>query len=196
MRSKSLFAAALMVAGILASSSAGAATVVFDFSYSGNLQGNAISGSGTISATDNGDGSFTAISGSGTSTEAGALTLLAAGSYTNNLAPTVVLTSDNLLFPSATPTLDSDGLVFQGSSPPLASNSVYINIFGNGAGYAYFNNYDAFPNSNDYYAAGTNDFQLAVSETPLPATLPLFASGLGVIGLLARRRKRKAALAA
>jgi hypothetical protein len=29
--------------------------------------------------------------------------------------------------------------------------------------------------------------------TPLPAALPLFASGFGVIGLLARRRKRKAA---
>jgi len=27
--------------------------------------------------------------------------------------------------------------------------------------------------------------------TPLPATLPLFAGGLGVIGLLARRKRRK-----
>ena len=27
--------------------------------------------------------------------------------------------------------------------------------------------------------------------TPIPATLPLFASGLGALGLLARRRKRK-----
>jgi hypothetical protein len=32
-----------------------------------------------------------------------------------------------------------------------------------------------------------------VSATPLPAALPLFAGGLGVIGLLARRRKRKGA---
>ena len=30
------------------------------------------------------------------------------------------------------------------------------------------------------------------SATPLPAALPLFAGGLGVIGLLARRKKRKA----
>jgi len=32
----------------------------------------------------------------------------------------------------------------------------------------------------------------AWSETPLPAALPLFATGLGVLGLLAWRRKRKA----
>jgi len=40
--------------------------------------------------------------------------------------------------------------------------------------------------------------QQTVSATPLPAGLPLFATGLGVIGLLGRRRKRKnaAALAA
>ena len=32
-----------------------------------------------------------------------------------------------------------------------------------------------------------------LSQTPLPATLPLFAGGLGAFGLLARRRKRKTA---
>jgi hypothetical protein len=31
-----------------------------------------------------------------------------------------------------------------------------------------------------------------VSQTPLPATLPLFATGLGALGLLGWRRKRKA----
>jgi hypothetical protein len=31
-------------------------------------------------------------------------------------------------------------------------------------------------------------------NTPIPAALPLFASGIGVIGLLARRRKRKSAI--
>ena len=35
-----------------------------------------------------------------------------------------------------------------------------------------------------------------VSATPLPATLPLFASGLGALGLLGWHRKRKAAAAA
>jgi hypothetical protein len=34
------------------------------------------------------------------------------------------------------------------------------------------------------------------SETPLPGALALFASGLGAAGLVARFRKRKAAVAA
>jgi hypothetical protein len=32
------------------------------------------------------------------------------------------------------------------------------------------------------------------ATTPLPAALPLFATGLGVMGLLGWRRKRKAAV--
>jgi len=36
---------------------------------------------------------------------------------------------------------------------------------------------------------------VTVSETPIPATLPLFATGLGAFGLLGWRRKRKNAAA-
>ena len=39
-------------------------------------------------------------------------------------------------------------------------------------------------------------FRSDVSDTPLPAALPLFASGLGALGLLGWSRKRKAQLAA
>ena len=34
---------------------------------------------------------------------------------------------------------------------------------------------------------------VSITATPLPAALPLFAGGLGALGLLARRKKRKAA---
>jgi hypothetical protein len=34
------------------------------------------------------------------------------------------------------------------------------------------------------------------TETPLPAALPLFASGLGALGVMGWRRKRKAAVKA
>jgi hypothetical protein len=39
-------------------------------------------------------------------------------------------------------------------------------------------------------------FSLTGTEVPIPAALPLFATGLGALGLLGWRRKRKAALAA
>jgi hypothetical protein len=45
------------------------------------------------------------------------------------------------------------------------------------------------------FLSGHNYSSAAASATPLPAALPLFAGGLGVIGLLARRRKRKNAAA-
>jgi hypothetical protein len=44
--------------------------------------------------------------------------------------------------------------------------------------------------------APDQSYTLAIGATPLPAALPIFASGLGVFGLLGWRRKRKAKLAA
>jgi len=46
-----------------------------------------------------------------------------------------------------------------------------------------------------YYTTGVITYS-AASATPLPAALPLFAGGLGVVGLLTRRRELKAAAAA
>ena len=38
-----------------------------------------------------------------------------------------------------------------------------------------------------------DNFSLDVTPTPIPAALPLFATGLGVMGLFGWRRKRKIA---
>jgi hypothetical protein len=53
------------------------------------------------------------------------------------------------------------------------------------AGEAYFNIHTSF--------SGTGEIRGFLAETPLPAALPLFATGLGALGLLGWRRKRKAA---
>jgi hypothetical protein len=46
----------------------------------------------------------------------------------------------------------------------------------------------------DVVASGNvpDNFFIVPTPTPLPAALPLFATGLGVLGLLSWRRKRKA----
>jgi hypothetical protein len=50
------------------------------------------------------------------------------------------------------------------------------------------------PNTIDVISqAGTTFTPVAVGTTPLPAALPLFATGLGAMGLFGWRRKRKAA---
>ena len=48
-----------------------------------------------------------------------------------------------------------------------------------------------FFGSNDHSVWAVSEVQIAV---PLPATLPLFTTGLGALGLLGWRRKRKAAI--
>jgi PEP-CTERM motif len=48
---------------------------------------------------------------------------------------------------------------------------------------------------NEGGTTGLVEIAQAVATTPLPATLPLFASGLGALGLLGWRRKRKNASA-
>jgi len=54
-----------------------------------------------------------------------------------------------------------------------------------------FTNTPGFFSLTSQGTSGTNvSFSTTVNATPLPAALPLFAGGLGVIGLVARRKKR------
>lgn len=80
---------------------------------------------------------------------------------------------------------------------PTTSNDFYLQILNftsapafNQLGYTIAANGDYF-----YSAGGTSGGSVSVtpvSTTPLPAALPLFATGLGAMGLFGWRRKRKA----
>src|SRR3984885_15359250 len=89
----------------------------FNFSATGSARG--FSGSGTLTASPNGDGGFliTAIAD-----------LFAPNGFNGN---------DNLLFPSASPTLDSQGFSFTDVNGP---DHYDVNIFNNGSGYFAFLN--------------------------------------------------------
>jgi hypothetical protein len=55
---------------------------------------------------------------------------------------------------------------------------------------------ESFANQMGVFPASDGPYQMLVTgnvaTTPLPAALPLFASGLGALGLVSWRRKRKA----
>jgi hypothetical protein len=105
--------------------------------------------------------------------------------------------------------------LISGSDLTTSSTQIFFNFGDNSApGEAYFAN--SAPDSIGFYneftsglstgeieigTPGTADIELyptgnvllgSVSTTPLPAALPLFASGLGALGLFGWRRKRKA----
>jgi hypothetical protein len=190
-------AASLMLSALslvfLGLAPANATTYEFSFSYSGTFGGGSVSGSGDLFGTALGGGDYLLTSGSGTSTEAGNLTLEPAGTYINTLTPSVNLTSDNILDYSSNPVLDGNGIVFSGSSLP--STSMYFNIWGNGPGnYTYWNNYSGpFPAVN-----GTLDnFSVTlICATPLPSTWTMLIAGfVGFLGFVAFGGKKRNAAA-
>jgi hypothetical protein len=70
------------------------------------------------------------------------------------------------------------------ASPSLIVATALL-VFGNET------NEQNFTNTNYFRDGATGSIVPEVSSTPLPAALPLFATGLGALGFLAKRRKRK-----
>jgi hypothetical protein len=104
------------------------------------------------------------------------------------------LGNDNVITPGNAILLTDNGLGFEvGSS--LHVDIYYLAPAGMPAGYY---TVDCF-GTDCTGGFGNNDFGTfsltEVSSAPLPAALPLFAGGLGALGWLGRRRKRKVALA-
>ena len=124
-----------------------------------------------------------------------------AGLYTNGAAPDLFTDHgiyatggidfiiDNAWFPTSATGIDSDGGIGL-----LLDNGASVLIFANcnpspgGGNCGYWLGISASPEGGGPIASGS-------AETPLPAALPLLASGLGAMGLLGWRRKRKVAAA-
>jgi hypothetical protein len=87
--------------------------------------------------------------------------------------------------------VDPTGTVFNPNSSKFPSS---FNLAGLSSAYVWFDVFNEIQTSDGPLVIGqeTYDFQLTqIAQTPLPATLPLFAGALGMIGLLSRHKKRK-----
>jgi hypothetical protein len=160
--------AALLTATVLVIAPMAAGAATFDFSFSGGFY----SGSGEFTSSSvSSPFLITGISGSisDSNVNGGALSAITS-------IDTSYFGPDNLLSFPTTPFVDFSGISFDTAS--LA--------------------YNLFSTAGLYGVQRGNfvsEVSLIVTEeavTPLPAALPLFATGLGGLGLLGWRRKRKA----
>ena len=172
-----------------------AASVTYDWSITGpaaSLGGLVWTGSGTLTVTP----------GTGSDVITGITGTLTNGTATDPITGLATPGSfDNLLFPV--------GITFSG--PPVTSGT-YVSasdLDTKGLGFTIAaGTIDIFsffaPNStnvtvgNNFGESAPGGFGVgtfAITATPLPAALPMFAGGLGLVGMMARRKKRKTAIA-
>jgi hypothetical protein len=159
-----------LVSLVLALSGGAASAVTFDWSTSGP------SGSGTFTATEGSNDAYTITAITGTFDGGTITSLIPSDGYRGN--------SDILFYPGPYGGLDGIEVSFvDGATDYL----LYFDVTGNE--YIYY--YGAV-DCNTCGAVITS-LTASVSATPLPAALPLFATGIGAMGLLGWRRKRKKA---
>jgi len=162
-----------ILCGLLASVPARASTL-FDFSfYDTGTGGSIISASGVLTTSPLGSNFLiTDITG------------MFNGNPISSLVPPGGYASNNNVLYSGIPSLDFSGVSFV---VPALAPLENVNVYFDGPGLFV---------CAGCYAVFNGDFDLAINfsvdaATPLPAALPLFATGLGVLGALSWRRKRR-----
>lgn len=175
-------------------------------SFSWSVTGSDVSGSGAITATNEGGGEYlvTAMTGDlfityGGTTTGGAITFIpyTGAPGTSAADSTGLYIYDDLIFPSSTPELDPYGLLFDvaGFADPLnlcggsnssetcsTATSDYIQWDVNTSG----------PSNGLGYGSNYNAYGVTFSVTPEPSSMLLLATGLAGLALLAFWRKRSA----
>jgi hypothetical protein len=153
-------------------------TSPFTFTYTAT-DGSGDWASAALIANDNGDGSFTAVSGNGTYTNSFGSYLISL--FVNPIAPGNAISPsgyfyyDNQLYPHRDPVLNSGGLLFTFSTPTATQEE--LNIWATG------------PWS---YTAMTNTGHSS-TETPEPTTFAFMGVGLVGLGLIRRKKAQQLA---
>ncbi|MBY0583571.1 MAG: PEPxxWA-CTERM sorting domain-containing protein [Sphingomonas sp.] len=170
----------------LALSTVATAASATTFVYSFSADNGAAGAFGTLEATDNGNGSFTATSGTITT-----FGTIAMGSGT-------LIPNPNAPAPSTTPTMNGffiiyDDLLFPGQNPLVNINGLAFNINGTNINIYSPNgpsSYAVFDNGSTAVTPG--NFSLSqVAAVPEPATWAMMIVGFGMIGAGIRSRKRQ-----
>ena len=181
----------VLIAALALWSSSVASADIFTWSYSGSE----FSASGTLQATSNGDGTYTAVDGAGVlnySANPGGLAVTLYPIPPADVPATVrtgsgtdLIGLDNLLSPTGTPMLDVEGIIFGSGvfNPPPGGtiSGVGFNVYYTGGTYQSFG--AGIDNLGErVYAGDSGTFTLAAVPEP-GATALLIAMLSGVVGL-------------
>jgi hypothetical protein len=182
----SLIGAAAVVA-TLASTTASATTFFFSFASNDGAE----VATGELSATPNGDGTFTAVSGA--ITMVGPELISGTGALTPNagapgsiISPSGAFIYDDQLLPGQNPSITNPGLLFNVGGED-------VNLYSNGPSSPVPNGTYYLQSFNGGYATAVGQF--ALTAVPEPAAWALMLVGIGLAGATLRSQaKRKLVL--